>query len=298
MTTERDPRTRTVLSWLREDQHENAERVLLRALDEVDATPQRRPFWSAWRFLEMNNPVRYAIAAAAVLVVALVGYQFLPSSSEPGGPTAPAPSSTPAATTPGPTASVLLPAGSLAAGTYTARPFAAPDDELEITFTVPNGWQGWPPGAVTPDAGPGAPDGGAVAFLRVTQLFSDPCKSATAGSPLIPAGDTVDELVRAFAEVRSSYEVGTATNVTLDGYSGKRIDLVVPSDVDFEACDRGEYWIWDAGPYAQGPGNRWKIWILDVDGTRLVVLGHDFPVTAGTTQDQLMDIVGSIRIEP
>ena len=51
MTTERDPRTRTVLSWLREDQHENAERVLLRALDEVDTTPQRRSWWPAWRSL-------------------------------------------------------------------------------------------------------------------------------------------------------------------------------------------------------------------------------------------------------
>ena len=52
MTTERDPRTRTVLSWLREDAHENAERVLLRALDEVDTTPQRRSRWPAWRSTE------------------------------------------------------------------------------------------------------------------------------------------------------------------------------------------------------------------------------------------------------
>ena len=41
MTTEGDPRTRIVMSWLREDAHEDAERVLLRALDEVDATSQR-----------------------------------------------------------------------------------------------------------------------------------------------------------------------------------------------------------------------------------------------------------------
>ena len=33
----------------------------------------------------MNNPVRYAIAAAAVLVVALVGYQLLPSNTGSGG---------------------------------------------------------------------------------------------------------------------------------------------------------------------------------------------------------------------
>ena len=46
MTTESDPRTRVVLSWLREEGHENAERVLLRALDEADTTPQRRS-WPA-----------------------------------------------------------------------------------------------------------------------------------------------------------------------------------------------------------------------------------------------------------
>lgn len=45
----------------------------------------------------MNNPVRLALATAAVLVVALVGYQFLPSSvSDPGGPpVAPSPTAAP-----------------------------------------------------------------------------------------------------------------------------------------------------------------------------------------------------------
>ena len=41
-----------VLSWLHEDAHENAEPYLLRALDEVDTTPQRRPWWPARRTTE------------------------------------------------------------------------------------------------------------------------------------------------------------------------------------------------------------------------------------------------------
>ena len=45
MTTERDPRTRIVLSWLHADAHEDAEGVLRRALDEVDATSQRGRSW-------------------------------------------------------------------------------------------------------------------------------------------------------------------------------------------------------------------------------------------------------------
>jgi hypothetical protein len=86
MTTERDPRTRIVLSWLREETHENAERVLLRALDEVDTTPQRRSWRPAWRTNRMKAFANLIAAAAAVLVVAIVGYQFLPGGSGPGGP--------------------------------------------------------------------------------------------------------------------------------------------------------------------------------------------------------------------
>ena len=78
MTTERDPRTRIVLSWLREDGHEDAERVLLRALDEVDTTPQRRAtWWPARRTPIMNRFVTIGLSAAAVLVALVVGTQLL-----------------------------------------------------------------------------------------------------------------------------------------------------------------------------------------------------------------------------
>ena len=96
MTTERDPQTRTVLSWLREDTHENAERVLLLALDEVDATPQRRSWWPAWRSNRMNTYAKLIVAAAAVLVFAVVGYQFLPRSGGVGVQPTTAPSPSPA----------------------------------------------------------------------------------------------------------------------------------------------------------------------------------------------------------
>lgn len=114
MTTEHDPRTRIVLSWLREDAHENAERVLLRALDEVDATPQRRP-WPAWRSNRMNTYAKLIVAAAAVLVVAFAGFQLLPRSGGVGGEPTIAPSPSPSL---------------LARGSFTAHGIAA---ELDAT---------------------------------------------------------------------------------------------------------------------------------------------------------------------
>ncbi len=159
MTADRDPRTRIVLSWLREDAHENAERVLLRALDEVDTTPQRRSRWPAWRSSRMNTYAKLIAAAAAVLVVAVVGYQFLPGDGGIGGqPTlapspaasgSPAPSPSPAASASppaAPSASAAFPAwftpselptgaGILPAGTSTTRSY-----KPGTSFTVPEGW--------------------------------------------------------------------------------------------------------------------------------------------------------------
>ena len=92
MTTERDPRTRIVLSWLREDAYQNPERMLLRALDEVDATPQRRSSWPARRSSEMGNLAKVLVATAAVVAVAVVGINLLPGSQTGvGGPRLPPP---------------------------------------------------------------------------------------------------------------------------------------------------------------------------------------------------------------
>ena len=114
MTTGHDPQTRIVLSWLREEAHENPEHMLLRALDEVDATPQRRS-WPAWRSNSMNTYAKLIVAAAAVLVVAVVGYQFLPASGGVGGEPTIAPSPSPSL---------------LARGTFTAQGITA---ELDAT---------------------------------------------------------------------------------------------------------------------------------------------------------------------
>jgi hypothetical protein len=78
MSTDRDV-TRDLRSWLHEDAHEDADRVLGLVLDRIDTTPQRRSSWLARRSPIMsNNTVRFGIAAAAVVLVALLGIRFLP----------------------------------------------------------------------------------------------------------------------------------------------------------------------------------------------------------------------------
>ena len=90
--------TRAIRSWLHEDRHEDVSRVAGAVLDHVETTPQRRARWPARRLSDMNTYAKFAIAAAAVLVVAVVGYNLLPGRGGVGGPAAtPSPSPAPLA---------------------------------------------------------------------------------------------------------------------------------------------------------------------------------------------------------
>ena len=71
MHTDRDT-TRIVRSWLEEGATALPDRVLDAVLDQVPATPQRRSLWPPRRSTDMNNTLKVALGAAAVLVVAVV----------------------------------------------------------------------------------------------------------------------------------------------------------------------------------------------------------------------------------
>ena len=71
MSTDRET-TRIVRSWLQADEHESAERLLGSVFDLLDATPQRRQPWRAWRTRLMSGTAKVAAVAAVALVVALL----------------------------------------------------------------------------------------------------------------------------------------------------------------------------------------------------------------------------------
>jgi hypothetical protein len=296
MSTDRDV-NRIVRSWLEEGVTTLPDRVLDDVLDRVPATPQRRSSWPVRRFARMNNFARLAIAAAAVVVVAIVGYNMLPGSRGAGGlsPTpTPTPSPTPVATpSPTPVATPqVLADGPLEAGAVVAR--LGPGESMSATFTVPEGWEGFQGGCVLPVTGTVAPDGMGICFLEVAGLYSDPCHGS-AGDGDIPVGPSAEDLANALAE-QTAYEATAPTEVTLSGYAGMRVDLQLPSDV--ASCDNGEFFPWAGSIYAQGPDHRWHLWILDVEGERVIIVSTDFAGTSAQDQAEQQAIVDSIQIEP
>jgi hypothetical protein len=85
MSTDRDV-TRALRSWLHEDAHEDAERVLNLVLEEIDTTPQRRAAWLTRRFPLLTKSFRFAALAAVILVAVVVTIKLLPGGGI-GGPT-------------------------------------------------------------------------------------------------------------------------------------------------------------------------------------------------------------------
>ncbi len=295
MSTDRDV-ARIVRSWLEVGPDAHPDRVLDNVLDQLPMTPQRRSWWPARRFREMNSALKLAAAAAAVVVVAVVGINLVPTQGGIGGPGSPpsAPPSPTRSASASPTPSgVALPDGPLTPGTYTMVPCTAPpcpisDESIHLTVDVPDGWSGVAPAAVWIGEN-AAPGGAAVSAGFGGDLPRDPCQT----KDLIDTGSTVD----GFANAISTHPVLDATDpvdVSLGGYSGKYIDLRLPADLS--SCE--EFRPWEPGIYAQGPNHQWHLWILDVEGTRVVVRSMDYPGTSAQRRAELQAMVDSIQIQP
>lgn len=197
----------------------------------------------------MNNALKMAIAAAAVVVVAIAGISFFRGGT--GGPGA-SPTAIP---TPSPSPSLLSASGTLDPGTYYIAAGAVTPGRF--TFTVPAGWatsdgfvdrdRGATAASMPPFAGPG--DVELVTWI-VSHAFTDACHWQAS---LVPAGTTIDELASLLLAQKGRV-ASAATDVTLGGLPGQadRVDRAGRSRCH-EMRQRSPQVL--AGP---GPGSVWR----------------------------------------
>jgi hypothetical protein len=202
------------------------------------------------------------------------------------------PATAPPSPTSGPNENVTtLPGGEIDAGTYTGV-----YEGYRYTFTVPSaGWTSYA------DTGccvvyKGEDENGAQVFLGgdMTSLYADACKSA--GTAFEP-GPSVDDLVSALTSLEG-FESNEPTDVTLNGHSGRRVAVTVPAGVDVRsaACYLGKYSL-SSNRWYQASGQTDDLWILDVDGQRLVLTFSTTPATPAELVKELEQIRDSVTIE-
>jgi hypothetical protein len=300
MPTDRDM-TRIVRSWIEEGATALPDRVLDAVLDQVPATPQRRSWWPSRRSNDMNSTLKVGLAAAAVIVVAFVGFNLLPGTSGPGGSPTAAPTPT-VAPTAAPSAAAGLPIGLITEpGTY--RVDDPSDTAVPYTVTVPAGWSGRSDGYVYKHGD--SPGELGLTPFNVTHVYEDACN--TEGT-LTEIGPTVDDLLQALADQEAS-DASTPVDTTVGGYPAKRVEMSIPTDLDVSTCDVPDILIriWaDAAESSffavpvEETLRGFPVYIVDVDGTRAVFLFGSPPDEASSPSDtaELDDIVASITFVP
>jgi len=299
---------RVLRTWFDDGPDTMPDRVVDVLAARISLQRQRR----AWPFppgrTTVSTPLKLLAGLAAALVVAVVGYNLLPRQTGVGGSS---PSPTPASTpTPSPAASapiVDLPEGTLEAGRYRIQPFS----DLTIVAEVPSGWQGFAdvPALVSPGATNS--DGAVIGFMRAATLFSDPCHWDLDGTGDrdqpgdVQVGPIVDDLL---AAVRSNaaYESGRMEPFILDGFQAYDLELRLPGDDVLATCDKpsgqsapgGDYIVIGGGWWAQGADNRWRLFVVDIDGSPLITLLSYFDGTPAADVEAGLAIVESFDFNP
>jgi hypothetical protein len=296
MSADRDV-TRIVRSWLHEDTHEDADRILNLVLDEIDTTPQRRPGWLARRFPSLNtNIVRLGVAAAAIVLAVILGINYFSAPNVGNDPDAsPSPSAAAsAAASPKPLPTVL--GTPLSPGTYFLTSFPVQLTVEVPTFEPPAEWvAGCSDGGVleqsvctksTPTANVMA-----IGFPVVDNVVADPCGSGELLDP--PIGPTVDDLVSAIANL-AGFGTTTPLDIKVDGFDGKQFTVTAP-----DVPDCGLTWAAGERINGMGPGEANVVRILDVNGVRVVITGAYDPVKASEADRTTIEqFIAAINIEP
>jgi hypothetical protein len=237
--------------------------------------------------------LRYASLGAVVAATALavLAYAALDSNitthSMPAGPSQPSPSVTNAST------AMLLPDGSLQAGRYAFKTGVPHfDASYRVTMDVPSGYEG--SGNFVIFKGPGQ----GLSIWLVGDVYAKPCHSSgTLLDP--PAASSVHGLVAALENQRHRH-ASMPTNVTLDGFSGKYLEMTVPAGVNLADCDHGEFRTWvhpRGGQRSLEPGQRDLLWIVNVDGVPLVIDAALGPKSTDRDRAERTQIVESAQIE-
>jgi hypothetical protein len=304
-TSDRDV-NRAIRSWLHEDRHEDASRIAGAVLDQVEATPQRRAGWPAWRTPTMNRFITFGLGAAAVVALAVVALRLAGESNTGGPGTTPTPqaSATPVASSePSATADGSLPVG-------TDHVLWDATDAFGMRITVPIPAAGWfvgpGEGILLKNDSADAPDGASVSvFARTNGLlvglgdiyvYGDPCHWAST-TPDAPVR-TVDEAMAALS-AQPGRNASAPVDVIYDGYSGQYITLHVPDDADFRDCDEGEFrtLVQSDGPTSalshEAPGQLDLLTILDVNG-QLVIFDVSYFEGADGTPEAVFDEIAAI----
>lgn len=253
------------------------------------ATKQTAPsfrLWVAARTPSMNLLARFAIAGAAVAIVAFIGISQLMPGQTPRGGSGPSTSSTPSPeATPRPSRW----SDSLERRTMTV-------DGIRFSFeVVKSGWESYSSVLIAKsEEGPQGAEA-IVYWARYPETTDVVACGPWANSP----ETSVDYLANAVSTAPGIEVVEPISDVTIGGQPAKHLVVIVRERL---GCDPGYFFNWRAqsgGALWQttGVGDTLSVWIFDMRPTPFIVVAETNPEASHFLKDEVQQIVESIRFE-
>jgi hypothetical protein len=123
-----------------------------------------------------------------------------------------------------------------------------------------------------------------ISYHAVDGVFRDAC----ARTDPLDVGTSVDDLVAALRR-QDMTRTSRPRPITLDGHAGVYVELTASPRIRLEDCQDGQFEVWnamgDAHWWLFEPGQVDRLWVLDVDGHRVVLDARSVPgVAAGPVQ--------------
>ena len=89
---------------------------------------------------------------------------------------------------------------------------------------------------------------------------------------------------------------------TFHGYPARYLETLILQGFDFSQCDAGQLVLWGGTDghvrYGLGQGELHRIWVVDVNGTVIVIDAATYPETSKADQTELQAMLDSIKIAP
>jgi hypothetical protein len=192
-------------------------------------------------------------------------------------------------------------------GTYFMDPDHDPSTPLRVIFEIAA--EGWSGGIGGPAKFNTLGHTG-LAFVNVDNVATDACAGPAPRDPAV--GPTVDDLAAALSGLSPFELAEPPTDVTLLGYQAKHLKITVPElevtgsgdTAEYADCVNGNLYTWiESGAdepffgYNAEPGRYDEYWILDADGTRLMIAINSSPAMPAEDLTEARAIVDSIQLE-
>ena len=233
---------------------------------------------------------KLAIAAAAVVVVGIVGFNLLPSFGVIGGPFTPPSSTGPPAATLGPTPSSST---EIEPGSYVIS-----TPQVRARLTMPAGWSGGETNVwrLPPDGYRGMLEL-AVTPFEVSLAVADVCTDEV-DVDFVEVGPTAEDLTSALAN-QIGVERSGPTDLMLGGYPTKKFVLTLLPECP--GAQGHAFWADATRTYGfafEARRDGGTVYVVDVNGERLVIASQYRDAASAEDIAQLEAITASIVIEP